>query len=163
MGLLELARVTTPMGLVVDRIVIDGRELSVESEPFAVASRGPLEAEVVLAPEDVSAFVGAKAPPQVKKIELEFLEGAIRAIVTVKVIFDISASATLGLRIAENRLEVYGIDDSQVPAPARPMLHNQLASMNPLFDPSSLPFEVRLTSVAISAEGVRLRGQASLP
>lgn len=163
MGLLELERIATPMGLVVDRIVIDARDLSFESDPLSLSSSLPLEAEIFLTPEDVSEFVATKTPPQVKKIDLEFLEGAIRAVVTVKVIFDITASATLGLRITGNRLEVYVIDDSQVPAPARPMLHNQLASMNPIFDPSSTPFAVRLTSVTVTSEGVQLRGQASLP
>lgn len=147
--------ITLPMGLTVDEVEIRAADLSWNTK---LSLNEPAIAIVRLSASHLESFVAAQLPPMVQKLQLKFADGLIHATASVKIVFEVTATAYLKPEIEDGKtlsLKVVGFDG---PSVARGMLEQQVDQRNPIFDASSLPFKIELESVNV-AEMLTLKGR----
>lgn len=154
-------RLTLPMGLVVDHVLIEGAEAAIQREPFQIQLQEPGTIEAHVGEKNLAAFLNKEAPGGLKDFEVSIRDGKLFINATAKVIFEIKAEAVCTLRIEDGTkmfvdlesVEMFGVG-------AKSLVEQQLAKINPVLNAADFPMKVTLTSVEAIDGEVILRGTA---
>lgn len=155
-------RLTLPMGLTVDHVLIQGAQAKVVSDPFKIELQEPGTIEAHLSSANLAAFLNKEAPGGLKDFSVAIRDGKLFVTATAKVIFEIKAEAVCTLRIQDGKkifvdlesVEMFGVG-------AKSLVEQQLDKINPVLDAADFPLTVTLTRVEATDNEVVLYGTAS--
>lgn len=154
-------RLTLPMGLIVDHVLIQGAQAKVVSDPFKIELQEPGTIEARVSASNLAAFLNKESPGGLKEFAVAIRDGKLFVGATAKVIFDIRAEAVCTLRIEEGKklfvdlesVEMFGVG-------AKSLVEQQLAKINPVLDAAEFPLTVTLSRVELVDGEVVLYGTA---
>jgi len=155
-------QLTLPMGLMVDHVLIEGAEATIQSDPFQIRLKEPGTIEAHVSERNLAAFLNKEAPGGLRDFEISIRDGKLFVNATAKMIFDIKAEAVCTLRLVDGTqlfvdlesVEMFGVG-------AKSLVEQQLAKINPVLNAADFPLKVVLTSVEATDGEVILRGTAS--
>lgn len=154
-------RLTLPMGLTVDHVLIEGAEATIQADPFRIQLKEPGRIEARVGQTNLDAFLNKEAPGGLKDFEVTIRDGKLFIGATAKMIFEIKAEAVCTLRIVEGAklfvdlesVEMFGVG-------AKSLVEQQLDKINPVLDAAQFPLKVTLESVDARDGEIILRGTA---
>ncbi|MCC6686576.1 MAG: LmeA family phospholipid-binding protein [Fimbriimonadaceae bacterium] len=150
--------VELPMGLILDEVEIRAKNVAWKD---GLSLANPAEALVRISEARLQAFAASQLPPMVHNLQVRFCEGLILATASVRVVFEVSATAHLALEIVNSQSLHLKLVSFEGPSVARSILENQIAQRNPVFEATSLPMPITLDRVAVG-EMLELAGTVSV-
>lgn len=136
-----------PNGMVIDEVEIQADRLAIVDQKPKFET--PATTIVRISPESLQTFIASQLPAMVRDPQVRFQDGKILVSASVKVLVEISATATLSLVIQDQKKLLVELIDVDKPGPVRGILENQLDAVNPVFDAKDLPLDLKLERVAI--------------
>ena len=146
-----------PNGLHIDEGEIAGREVSIGRDPFSL-STGPGSLAVVrVSCASLQAFLVGLDLPHISEIEVTAEGGLLKVSATARVIVQIATTALCALECEDGKRVNVRLESAE-PSASRSLIERQFAQINPVLDLSGLPFDLTVTDISVSDDGVVLRG-----
>lgn len=150
--------VELPMGLILDEVEIRAKNVAWED---SLSLTTPAEALVRVSEASLQTFVASQLPPIVQNLQVRFVNGLILATASMKVVFEVSATAHLVPEIINGQSIHLKLVKFEGPSVARNMLESQIDQRNPVFEASSLPMTINLDRVTVG-EMLEIAGTLTL-
>lgn len=131
-----------------DQVRIAGGPMELGLDPFSIKMDRQAVIEAEIHEASLLAFLRLQAPPQVGDISVRIADELIRISGSIRVIVELKASADCKLRVEDEKVIWVDLESADALGGAgRSMIENQIAKINPVFDASKLPVDVRIQSV----------------
>lgn len=148
------------MGLVVDRIEIEGSQVSAETEPFRLELGTPAVVNAYVAALDIVEFLNLESPGGLKDFAISIRGGKLFVEATARVIVEVRAKAVCTLRIHEGQALYIDLETVDVMGlGAKNMVQGHLDQINPILDAKDLPVAMSIESVEADHDRVLLHGK----
>ena len=153
-----------PMGLRIEKVMIQGSNLSCSYSPTNITAEEPGKLDVFVSAVDLNHFLNAMAGTGLKNISIEAKDGALHIRATKTVLIDVKAYAVCTLRIDNFRrlfvdlqsVEILGVGTKQ-------LIQSQLDKINPVVDTADFPIPALMDTVEIVEGGIKVLGRVSAP
>jgi len=154
-------RLTLPMGLTVDHVLIEGAQATIQADPFRIALSEPGRIEAHVSQDNLAAFLNKEAPGGLRDFSVAIREGKLFVTATAKMIFEIKAEAICTLRIVDGTKLMVDLESVEMMGVgAKSLVEQQLDKVNPVLDASQFPLKVTLQSVDAKDGEIVLTGTA---
>lgn len=154
-------RLTLPMGLIVDHVLIQGADATIQRSPFSITLKEPGTIEAHVSAKNLGAFLNKEAPGGLKDFDVSIRDGKLFVCATAKMIFEIKAEAVCTLRIKDGRELFVDLESVEMMGVgAKSLVEQQLAKINPVLNAADFPLKVTLTRVEAMDGEVVLFGTA---
>jgi hypothetical protein len=153
-----LGGVRLPFGLLLDEFTIEGENLHVGIEPYALSMDSPGRFKAVITEAAIKQFLDPRLPTAIRKSDVEVVEGKILINALAKIIIEVRVSAVCTLESKDGRMINVVLTSVEPGGPVRGMLESQLDQINPVFDANDLPIPVTVESVSIEPGRILLTG-----
>jgi len=155
----SFCNVRLPIGLVLDRIEIEGQDAELHTDPLHLELPEPGNVRVFVGAESLEKYLNEQAPGGLRDFQVRLVPGAIEVQATARVIVELRATATCKLRIEHGRelhVELMSVD--VLGGSAKSLVESQLDKINPILDAREYPVQLELHSVEITSEAVIVTG-----
>lgn len=154
---LRLKRVSLPIGLVLDEVLISGKGARVSTDPFAVHLDEPGRVVVKIHEGSIERFLERLQLGGASDFSVQATGGRLHIQTSVRVLVEIRVNVLCSLESeGGKRLDIV-IEDGE-PAAAKRMLESQIDKINPILDLSELPLDMTIEEIVIDEGWVELRG-----
>lgn len=154
-----LTHVRLPIGLTLDKVVVTGQGIHMDTEPFEFNLQKPGKLEVTVGAGAISAFLNTKAPKAIKDFEVAIGEGSMVVKATAKVVVTVAVHAECSLEIVDGKLlYVRLVSVGKLGSTIQKLVQNQLDDVNPVLDVDDLPLKAELSEVILAGGVVRIAG-----
>ena len=160
-GTAKFENVLVPVGLNIDEVHVDVRGLAWSTKTSEMPKLDePGKFTVIVTSSSIASFLESIRPGGLQNFNVDIRSGAIHAAAVMRVIVPIQAKTVVELRIVdEKQLIVHLVSAEALGAGVKNLVQTQLSQLNPIFDASDLPVDVRFESVTHEAGQVRINGR----
>jgi hypothetical protein len=160
-GVARFEKVLTHVGLEIETLTIEGQDVGIQTEPFALELSKPAMVEAVLLPEALERFLTVRSGGALREVAVRLVPGQIHVEASTRVIFEIRATAICTFRIENGKRLYVELQSVQALGGAGAgIVQRQLDAINPILDVSELPIEVELQSVEVEEGRIVARALA---
>ena len=153
--------VRLPVGLVFDRVTLNGEGLSFAIDPFVPAVSEPVQIEAEIGEESLARFLNRIAPGGLEGFHVQLQGGKATVDAVKRMLVSVPARAICSVRIEEGtRLYVDFEDVAMFGGNVKGMVQKQMEHVNPILDVTDWPWEVTLIEAVIAGGKLILRGTA---
>lgn len=146
-------------GLVVESFEVSGQEADCTADPFHIRLSQPGKARAVVTEGAVAQLLAAKAPNSIKDFQVQISDGLIYVEAKAQIVVTIPVKAACSLEIQEGKRLIVRIESVDVMGgAAKNLVESQIAKINPIFDASDLPIDIRLDTVDADAGKIVVDG-----
>ncbi len=153
-----LTHLKLPMGLILDRVSVQGQGISLHEGPLQLSLRKPGKLDVIVSAESIAAFLNHKSPPSVRDFAVAIEEGKLLVQATAKVIVSVRVAAECTLEIVDKKQLFVRLKSVTLGPSVQKLVQNQLDSINPVLDVRDLPIKASLEKVALAHGEVHASG-----
>ena len=153
---LRLKRVSLPIGLVLDEVLISGHGASVSTDPFSVHLSEPGRAVVRIHEGSVERFLEEMKPGGASDFSAQASGGRLNIQSSVKILVEIRVDIVCSL-VSDGKVIDIKIEDGE-PAAARKMIESQIEKINPVLNLADLPLNITVQEIVIDEGWIELRG-----
>lgn len=158
----EFSQLTLPIGLTLDRVVVDGGGLSIQDDPLKFELPAPGSLRVELSGPSLASFLERLAPAGMRGFDVQCRDGKIHVDAVKKVILDVKVHTVLTLRIVDRKAIYVDLESVEaMGASLKNLVQSQLDTINPVVSVDDFPVDATLDRVEIADGRVNMFGQVS--